>query len=202
MPATFLFTLSHPSVFSCDWPLRCSSRVTGLSGPWSSLALTACYLHGDGWLRRCHALLLTTAEDRAHTWDTLPFLLYLLTPSFCSFLTVFSFSQLLLHAFLLSGSSWKKLLWGYMVDLCLFFCNDTCCKVCHWWMFVCVDVECFFPLVLTDVSLKNIKSMSLIYSDTLHLCVCLLSFACSPVYFLAFPFLHTHKCSHPLFLHP
>lgn len=73
MPVNLLlFTLSHPLYFSSDWLLRCSSRVTGLCGPWSFLALTACYLHGDGWLRRCRALLLTTAEDRAHTWDALP----------------------------------------------------------------------------------------------------------------------------------
>lgn len=102
MPVSILLlTLSHPLLFYSDWLLWCSSRVTGLCGPWSSLALTACYLHGDGWLRRCCALLLTTVEDRAHTWDTSPtlllslshhpsaaFLFFFLFLNFC-FLSVF-----------------------------------------------------------------------------------------------------------------
>ena len=68
-----LLALSRPLPLPLsDWLLWCSSRVTGLCGPWSSSALTACYLHGDGWLRRCRAMLLTTAEDREHTWDTSP----------------------------------------------------------------------------------------------------------------------------------
>lgn len=97
MPVTILlFTSSNPLPFCSDWLLWCSSRVTGLCGPWSYLALTACYLHSDGWLRRCRALLLTTAEDRAHTWDTSPTLSLSLIFSlsfsaFFSFLLTFSF---------------------------------------------------------------------------------------------------------------
>ena len=85
-----LLTLSPSLPYHSDWLLWCLSRVTGRCGPWSYVALTACYLHGDGWLRRCRGLLLTSAEDRAHTWGTLPTLsssplpLLFLSPStFC-----------------------------------------------------------------------------------------------------------------------
>lgn len=133
-----LSTLSHPLPFSSDWLLWCSGRVTGLCGPWSYLALTACYLHGDGWLRRCRALLLTTAEDREHTWDTSPTLSHLL---FSLFLQVFwfffspSLNFLLFCPFVFLASLWKVAeglhgrlmsfllqwhsLWGVPLDRCV-----------------------------------------------------------------------------------
>lgn len=109
MPVTILlFTLSHPLPFSSDWLLRCSSRVTGLCGPWSSLALTACYLHGDGWLRRFCALFLTTAVDRAHTWDTSPTLFHPFALSFCGFLFFFFLSTFAFCPSVFCGSSWES----------------------------------------------------------------------------------------------
>ena len=109
-----LHIISPSPPFSSDWLLWCSGRVTGLCGPWSYLALTACYLHGDGWLRRCRASLLTTAEDREHTWDTSPTLTHLLALSFCRF--SHSFSPLSLNffafpSFSFSGSTLKSC-WG------------------------------------------------------------------------------------------
>lgn len=59
-------TLTSALPVSLLFPLKCLMAVStpppnGACGPWSSPVLTACYLHGDGWLRRCHGVLLTTA---------------------------------------------------------------------------------------------------------------------------------------------
>lgn len=176
-PSFFILWLA-PAVFkSSDWPLW----------PVILSALTACYLHGDGWLRRFRASLLTTAEDRAHTWDTSPTLSHLtFSRLLSSVLPLFFF----LWTFSLRPSTFRlfcveELLRGHTVDLCLFFCSDTSCEVCHLTGGCMCRCWTLVPLVLTDVLLKNIKS---VFNSQRH-SVFLLSYAWSPVCFLSlFPF--------------
>lgn len=204
MPVSILlFALSHPLPFSSDWLRWCSSRVTGLCGPWSSLALTACYLHGDGWLRRCRALHLTTAEDRAHTWDTSPTLSHLLTLSVYVFFLIYFFN----FCFPSSCFLWfwmEKLLWGYMVDWCLLL---------SWWHllwgvpldgYVCVCVymlnassTCFFDRRLIK---EHQKSAFNSQRHCLSLILCLFSCLFSVISSVfAFYFVFAHKLNHSLY---
>lgn len=92
------------SILLLKWYPPPSSLPHGVCGPWSSLVLTACYLHGDGWLRRCHGLLLTTAEGRAHTWDASPIPSLSLSLCFSFFISTFVFHPSVFYNF--SGQCW------------------------------------------------------------------------------------------------